>query len=103
MNDFERHIQGSKPVVVDFFAEWCGPCKMMPPILKEVKSSVGDGATILKMDIDKNPEYARRFGVQAVPTLIIFQHGKIAWRKSGVTMSKEILHQLSQISKPGGG
>ena len=99
MNNFEQHIQGDKPVVVDFFAEWCGPCRMMPPVLKQVKETIGDQATILKMDIDKNPEYAQRLGIQAVPTLIIFQNGKILWRKAGVTSVPEILGQLRQVLK----
>lgn len=97
MNEFENHINGNKPVVVDFFAEWCGPCKMMPPVLKQVKEKMGDTATILKMDIDKNPDYARKFSVQAVPTLIIFQRGNIVWRKAGVTASTEIISQLRNL------
>ena len=76
MNNFETHIKGEKHVVVDFFAEWCGPCKMMPPVLSEVKKQVGDKATILKMDIDKNPQYAQLYGIQSVPTLMIFKKGK---------------------------
>ena len=97
MNDFEKHINGSKPVVVDFFAEWCGPCKAMPPVLKQVKEKIGDNATILKMDIDKNPAYASRYNVQAVPTLIIFQKGNIIWRKAGVSSASEILPQLKRL------
>lgn len=92
---FQTHIEGNKPVVVDFFAEWCGPCKMMPPILKQVKEEVGDKATVLKLDIDKNPSYASKYGVMSVPTLIIFKNGKIIWRKSGVTQAREIVQQLS--------
>jgi thioredoxin 1 len=88
MNAFEQHISGDKPVVVDFFAEWCGPCKMMPPILKQVKETVGDKVTILKMDVDKNQEYAQRWGIQSIPTLMIFQKGEIIWRKAGVTQAK---------------
>lgn len=99
MNQFEQHIQGEKPVVVDFFAEWCGPCKMMPPILKQVKDAVGDTATILKMDIDRNPEYARRYGIQSVPTLIIFQRGQVAWRTSGVSQARQIIDQLRKLNK----
>ncbi|HMJ46495.1 MAG TPA: thioredoxin [Ferruginibacter sp.] len=94
MNNFDTAINGAKPVVVDFFAEWCGPCKMMPPILKDLKNRVGDKATILKMDIDKNPDYARKYGVQAVPTLIIFKNGKIVWRNPGVTTAQEIIKHL---------
>ena len=97
MNNFESHINGSKPVVVDFFAEWCGPCKMMPPILREVKDKVGDEAMILKMDIDKNPHYARKFGIQSVPTLMIFKDGQVVWRTSGVTPAGDILNHLSGV------
>ena len=95
MNNFDKLISGSKPVLVDFSAEWCGPCRMMPPILEELKRKVGDKATIIKLDIDKNPAYAQKYGVQSVPTLIVFQDGKIRWRKSGVTPAHEILPQLS--------
>lgn len=97
MQNFESHIKGSKPVVVDFFAEWCGPCKLMAPVLKEVKEKVGERATVLKMDIDKNPAYAQQYGIQAVPTLVIFKEGKIAWRRSGVTPAHEILQHLQLL------
>ena len=91
MNKFDEHINGTKPVIVDFFAEWCGPCKMMPPILHKVKESVGDKATILKMDIDKNPAYSRQFEIMAVPTIIIFKNGKAIWRNSGVPTANQIM------------
>ncbi|MDB5201245.1 MAG: thioredoxin [Ferruginibacter sp.] len=94
MTNFDQYINADKPVVVDFFAEWCGPCKMMPPILKDLKAKVGDKAIVLKMDIDKNPAYAQKYGIQSVPTLIIFQQGKIIWRNSGVTPANEIARQL---------
>ena len=95
MNNFEGHINGDKPVIVDFFAEWCGPCKLMPPVLHEIKEQVGDRATILKIDIDKVPYYTQLYNVMSVPTLIIFKKGKIVWRKSGVAPAKEILQQLN--------
>ncbi|HET9056246.1 MAG TPA: thioredoxin [Chitinophagaceae bacterium] len=97
MNAFEGHINGDKPVVVDFFAEWCGPCKMMPPILKEVKERMGEKVTVLKLDIDKNPHYANLYEVQAVPTLIVFKNGKIRWRKAGVAPAHEILEHLKLL------
>ncbi len=95
MSTFSSHIEGSKPVLVDFFAEWCGPCKMMPPVLSQVKEKIGDRATILKMDIDKNASFASKYNVQAVPTLIIFKDGIIVWRKSGVVPAHEILENLN--------
>ncbi|MBS1916886.1 MAG: thioredoxin [Bacteroidetes bacterium] len=97
MNNFEGHIQGDIPVVVDFFAEWCGPCKLMPPILKQVKDTVGERATILKMDVDKNPAYAQQYGIQSIPTLIVFHRGNIVWRKSGVASASEILQHLNVV------
>ena len=97
MSNFDKLIAGAIPVLVDFSAEWCGPCKMMPPILSELKKKTGQKATIIKMDIDKNPAYARRYAVQSVPTLIIFQNGKIVWRRSGVTPVNDLLRELSKL------
>ncbi len=99
METFISHIHGNKPVLVDFFAVWCGPCKMMPPVLAEVKSKIGDKAIILKMDIDKNATFASKYNVQSVPTLIIFKNGNILWRKSGVIPAHEILEQLKLYIK----
>jgi thioredoxin len=76
---FSEILNGDKPVLVDFSAEWCGPCKMMPPILKELKSMTGENVTILKVDIDKNPSVAASYKVQSVPTLIIFRKGEVKW------------------------
>jgi thioredoxin 1 len=97
MSTFAELIQGDKPVLVDFFAEWCGPCKMMPPILKEVKQSLGDNVTILKLDVDKNPQVANAFQIQGVPTLIVFQNGQIKWRQSGVVPAPQLRQVLQQL------
>lgn len=84
MDDFNKLINDSKPTLVDFFATWCGPCKMMAPILEDVKNKVGDTANVIKVDIDKNAELAARYRVQSVPTLIMFKNGEAVWRTVGV-------------------
>lgn len=94
---FTELINGNKPVLVDFSAEWCGPCKMMPPILKELKNKLGDAVTILKMDIDRNPAVASSYQIQSVPTLIVFRNGQIKWRQSGVLPAEQIRSVLEGI------
>ena len=84
MDNFDDIIKSSTPTLVDFFATWCGPCKMQAPILEQVKEKVGDKATILKVDIDRNQELAQRYRVQSVPTLILFKNGEPVWRTVGV-------------------
>ena len=91
---FTEIINQDKPVLVDFFAEWCGPCKMMSPILKQVKDEVGETASIIKIDVDKNPTTAQQFQIQGVPTLMLFKNGKIIWRKSGVVSKQELLQVI---------
>ena len=95
---FSGIINSDQTVLVDFSAEWCGPCKMMPPILKELKSMTGESATILKVDIDKNPALASAYQVQSVPTLIVFKNGQIKWRHSGVVSARHLKAAIDQAS-----
>ncbi|ARK09448.1 thioredoxin [Fibrivirga algicola] len=93
---FSELIQGETPVLVDFFAEWCGPCKTMAPILKEFASRMGDRVRVLKIDIDKSPAAASTYRIQGVPTLILFKRGQIVWRQSGVVSAKQLEQVLMQ-------
>ncbi len=90
METFSTIIKGEKPVLVDFFAEWCGPCKMMAPELKRFAESKKDNLRVLKVDIDKNRQTASEFNIQGVPTLILFKHGKVLWRQSGAMTARQL-------------
>ena len=94
MDRFKETIQSPKPVLVDFYAEWCGPCQMMKPRLLDVAERMGEDAKVIAIDVDKEKELAERFHIQSVPTLIIFKNGKQLWRQSGVISANALTQML---------
>ena len=97
-SSFADLVNRDSPTFVDFSAEWCGPCKMMTPILEELKSKVGDRVHIIKIDIDKNPQAAAVYQVNSVPTLMLFKSGKVLWRQSGVVPTEQLKRIIEQHS-----
>lgn len=98
MSSFNQIIQSDQPVLVDFFATWCGPCQMLAPILKEVKANLGERVSIIKIDVDKNQAVAAQYQVRGVPTMILFQNGKQLWRQSGVLSKEDIIKIIVEKS-----
>jgi thioredoxin 1 len=97
-SNFKDTIHSENPVLVDFFATWCGPCQMLTPVLQQVKDRLGKRVTIIKIDVDKNAKIAAKYKVRGVPTLLLFQNGKQLWRQSGVLSTDEIINVILEKS-----
>lgn len=97
MSSFSDIINQKKPVLIDFYATWCGPCKALAPVLKQVKDTVSDTASVLKIDIDKNQALATKLNVRGVPTLILYKNGKQVWRQSGVVPKDVIINEINSV------
>lgn len=93
---FSDYIQSDNPVLVDFYADWCGPCKVMHPILEELKQKMSNNVTILKINVDKNARVAAQYQIQSIPTLILFKNGQVKWRQSGVVPAKQLEQIINQ-------
>lgn len=101
MNEFDKIISSDKPTLVDFFATWCGPCKMQGPILDELKNKVGNAANIVKVDVDRNPDLSAKYQIRSVPTIIIFKNGEPQWRASGLQQLELLEDKLRIQEQPG--
>ncbi len=97
MSDFNELINSDKPTLVDFWAPWCGPCKMMAPIIEETKNKLGDKATVLKVNVDENKEVSMKYGIRSIPTLVLFQKGQPIWRQSGVVQSSKLVEEVEKV------
>ena len=90
MAKFNDIINNDKPVIIDFYADWCQPCKMVSPILKQVKDELGDGVKIIKINVDKNPTISAKYGIRSIPTLMLFKNGQLKFNRAGVIPEEEI-------------
>jgi thioredoxin 1 len=97
-SNFNTIINSETPVLIDFFADWCGPCKMLAPILKQVKDDLGEGIKVIKIDVDQNQMLAAKYQVRGVPTMLLFKSGKQVWRQSGVLQKDQIISVVKQYS-----
>ena len=95
--EFNEIIKSEKPTLVDFYADWCGPCRMMSPIIEQTKKDLGSDATVLKINIDNNQEVARKYGIRSIPTLLIFKEGNVVWRQSGVPQKEMIVESVKNF------
>ncbi len=95
---FNEIINGTTPVLVDFFAEWCGPCKMMSPILKDFAAQMGDRVRVLKIDVDKNEKLSNTYKIKSMPTFLIFKEGKVVWRHTGTIQKKQLEQVVNQLN-----
>lgn len=97
MSNLTEILNGDTPVLIDFFAEWCGPCKMMTPVLKDLKDDLGDEVIILKIDVDKNNAIAAKYQIKGVPTFMIFKQGKMLWRQSGMLQKQDLIELINKF------
>jgi len=95
--EFNELIKSSKPTLVDFYTDWCGPCKVLSPIIEDVKKDLGEGATVLKVNIDNNVDVARMYQIRSIPTLMVFKEGEIVWRQNGVPQKEMIVESVKKF------
>ena len=98
MDNFQSIVNGQVPVLVDFYATWCAPCRMQSPIIKQVKETVGDMATVIKINVDANEALAAKYGINSIPTLLIIKNGEVVWRASGVQQADVLVEKIKEFA-----